>query len=171
MSANRTCPPIEELLLLLEAGDEDALAHVAECPFCSGLREEHRQLEKDLFRLVDPLPPSTLVSQVMARVHAAPAHSGLELRTGLGILSAAVALSVACFWAAHGRLGAVGSSVASNVVSWRAVLGALGNAMAVVWHAAAAPLTVALTVTLFAVLVGLRRLEAQQRRAGVEVSG
>ena len=38
------------------------------------LLEEHRQLEKDLLRLADPLPPPDFLAKVMTRVAAAPAR-------------------------------------------------------------------------------------------------
>ena len=53
------CPELEALILAQSEHDPDALAHLRHCPACAALVEEHRQLEKDLFRLVDPLPPPT----------------------------------------------------------------------------------------------------------------
>ena len=38
------------------------------------LLEEHRQLEKDLLRLADPLPPPDFLANVMSRVAVAPAR-------------------------------------------------------------------------------------------------
>ena len=52
-----TCPELETLFVGIAEGDETVLAHAAECPACSALLEEDRQLEKDLFRIQDPLPP------------------------------------------------------------------------------------------------------------------
>lgn len=67
------CPDLEVLFIELEAGHGPALEHAEGCPLCAAVLEEHRQLEKDLFRLADPLPPPDLVHQVMARVAASPA--------------------------------------------------------------------------------------------------
>ena len=66
------CPDLEVLFIELEAGHGPALEHAEGCPLCAAVLEEHRQLEKDLFRLADPLPPPDLVHQVMARVAASP---------------------------------------------------------------------------------------------------
>ncbi len=55
------CPELEALVLAQSEHDPDALAHLRSCPDCAAQVEEHRQLEKDLFRLVDPLPPADLV--------------------------------------------------------------------------------------------------------------
>ena len=52
--------------------DPDALAHLRQLPRLRRTQvEEHRRLEKDLFRLVDPLLLRTSCPRVMARVAAA----------------------------------------------------------------------------------------------------
>jgi hypothetical protein len=81
------CPELEALVLAQSEHDPDALAHLRHCPGCAAQVEEHRQLEKDLFRLVDPLPPPDLVSRVMARVADEPAPVRVEVKTAFSILA------------------------------------------------------------------------------------
>ena len=44
-------------------------------------------MEKDLYRLADPLPPPTLVANVMARVATEPTPLRRELWAGIPILA------------------------------------------------------------------------------------
>src|SRR5690606_35639906 len=86
------CPDLEVLFTELEAGEGPALDHAASCPLCSAVLGEHRQLEKDLYRLADPLPPPTLVASVMARVATEPTPLRRELWAGIPILVASLAV-------------------------------------------------------------------------------
>src|SRR2546430_11594113 len=53
----RSCPDLEQIFEELAEGKGPALEHARGCPLCAEILEEHRQLEKDLFRLADPMPP------------------------------------------------------------------------------------------------------------------
>ena len=63
----KTPEDLELELLLKELAPTDALR--------AQLLEEHRQLEKDLLRLADPMPPADFVHAVMAKVATAPARA------------------------------------------------------------------------------------------------
>lgn len=87
-----SCPPLEELWLGLEEKSPTAEAHLRACPSCAARLEDHRQLEKDLFRLVDSPPPPDFVSQVMAKVDASPQPAARELWVGSAVLALALLL-------------------------------------------------------------------------------
>ena len=55
------CPDLEVLFGEMAEGSGPALEHAGTCHLCQAVIEEHRQLEKDLYRLVDPLPPPSFV--------------------------------------------------------------------------------------------------------------
>jgi len=156
------CPELEALILAQSEHDPDALAHLRGCPACAVLVEEHRQLEKDLFRLVDPLPPPDLVARVMARVSAEPAPVRLELKTAMSILSLALMAAVLTFVANHGNIGLLGVRAASGVVAWRHLFMGVGDAMAAIWSTAALPFVVAMTGLVISSVWGLRRLAAHR---------
>lgn len=165
-------PSLEELFTALEARQGEALDHARECAECGAVLEEHRQLEKDLFRLADPLPPVTLLAGVMSRVQEMPKPSHLhEVKVGLSILFATVGLAITTFLLGHGNVSSVGSSFASSLVgAHHAALG-FSSALATAWHAAAYPVVGSLMVILFVSLVGLRKLTSQRAEHGVKVSG
>jgi anti-sigma factor RsiW len=152
------CPELETLLFDQAEGTHEFQEHVAACPGCAALLEEHRQLEKDLFRLADPLPPADLVARVMQRVAAEPLPLRAEMRVGLSILAATVMAAVLSFVATHGPIGLLGASAARAVVSWKTSLFGLNNALQVAWSTTTIPLALSLTCVLFLSLVGLRRV-------------
>ncbi len=156
------CPELETLLIAAAEHDADALAHLRGCADCAALAEEHRQLEKDLFRLADPLPPPDFVQSVMARVALAPAPARVELRTGLSILALTLMAATLAFVAAHGNLGLLGTRAASAVVAWRTVFFAASEALAAIWSTAALPLVVTMAGLVVVSTLGLRRLGAQR---------
>lgn len=156
------CPELEALILAQSEHDPDALAHLRHCPACAALVEEHRQLEKDLFRLVDPLPPPDLVSRVMARVAAEPAPVRLEMKTALSILALALMAAVLTFVANHGNIGLLGVRAASGVVAWRHLFMGAGEAMTAIWSTAALPFVVAMAGLVISSVWGLRRLAAHR---------
>src|SRR5271156_1517651 len=106
------CPDLETLLLAQVDGSGDCQEHVASCPQCAAVLEEHRQLEKDLFRLADPLPPADLVAKVMQRGAAEPLPLRSEIRVGVSILAATVMAAVLSFVATRGPIGLLGASAA-----------------------------------------------------------
>jgi predicted anti-sigma-YlaC factor YlaD len=162
------CPDLETLLLSQADGSLDCQEHVDSCPKCAALLEEHRQLEKDLFRLVDPLPPVDLVARVMQRVAVEPLPLRAEMRVGLSILAATLMAAVLSFVATHGPIGLLGASAARSFVSWKTTLFGLNNAVQVAWSTTTIPLAVSLSLILFLSLVGLRRI-APARSVEIEV--
>jgi hypothetical protein len=162
------CPDLETLLLSHTEGTGEFSEHVAGCPDCAVLLEEHRQLEKDLFRLVDPLPPADLVAQVMRRVAAEPLPMRAEMRVGLSIIAATLMAAVLSFVATHGPIGLLGASAARALVSWKTAFLGLNNAVQVTWSTTTIPLAVCLSFVLFLSLVGLRRI-APARSVEIEV--
>ncbi len=156
------CPELETLMVGVAEHDADALAHLRNCPDCAFLAEEHRQLEKDLARLVDPLPPSDFVHSVMARVALAPAPVRVELRTGLSILAVTLMGATLAFVATHGSLGLLGTHAASAIVTWRNFFFGASEALAAVWSTAALPLVVAMAGLVVMSTLGVRRLAAHR---------
>lgn len=162
------CPDLDTLLIEQEDGSGEALEHARTCPHCSALLEEHRQLEKDLFRLADPLPPADLVARVMQRVAAEPLPVRAEMRVGLSILAATLMAAVLSFVATRGPIGLLGVSAARAVLSWKNTLWAVNNAVHTAWSTTAIPLAISLSAVLFLSLVGLRRF-APTRTVEIEV--
>ena len=162
------CPELESLFLDQLESTGHYAQHLASCPSCAALLEEHRQLEKDLFRLADPPPPFDLVLRVMQRVAAEPLPVRVELRTGLSILAATLMAAVLSFVATRGPIGLLGATAARAVVSWKTGLLSVNDALQVVWSTTAVPLTVSLCLLLFVSLVGLRRV-ATPRAGEIEV--
>ena len=156
------CPELETLLLAAAEHDADAVAHLRNCPACAALAEEHRQLEKDLARLVDPLPPMDLVPKVMARVALEPLPARVELRTGLAILACTLMAATLTFVASHGNIALLGTHTASSFVAWRNLLIGVREAMAALWSTAAVPVIVTMTGLVVASVLGLRRLAAHR---------
>lgn len=131
------------------------------------LLEEHRQLEKDLLRLSDPLPPADFVGQVMKRVAESPVKvSKVEVGTAVGIVFVTVALALVALVAGGGFAG-FGLALAQLAVNVRDGLVAMGSGLLALWTTAALPTVVALSMVLAATLVALRRYA---RPANVKVT-
>lgn len=126
------------------------------------LKEAHRQLEKDLFRLADPLPPGDFVSQVMSKVEAAPVPLRLrsELFTASLVLGVTVGLAVTALVATGAAGSSLGLALAQVAVVLREVLVGLGSALSVLWRTAAVPMVAALSMMLALSLYALRRVAA-----------
>jgi len=121
------------------------------------LLEEHRQLEKDLFRLGDPLPPPNFVHQVLARVEARPVAVRVEVVSAAAILAAA--LAVAATGIAWTGVGAsAGVELAQFAVAARELAVGLGSGLGALWRTAAGPMVAVLSMMLVAMLATLRRL-------------
>lgn len=124
------------------------------------LLEEHRQLEKDLSRLKDPLPPPDFLQGVMKKVRAAPAPmpSRADAAIAAVIVVLALGASAFAFASAGGSTDGFGVWVARALIALRS--GAVGviSALSSVWRTAAVPLTVGLCGTLFFCVVALRHL-------------
>jgi anti-sigma factor RsiW len=151
-----TCPDLEALFIGLEEGRPEALRHVQACPSCLAIIEEHRQLEKDLFRVADPPPPPDFVQRVMARVETAPAPMRRELWTGATILGAAAAAAMALL-VNSGAAGVFGTQLAQALLWMHSFLVSAPNALQAVWQTAGIPITVCASVLLVFVLFGLRK--------------
>jgi hypothetical protein len=152
------CPDIEVLFTELEAGEGPALDHAAECEACAAMLEEHRLLEKDLYRLSDPLPPPTLVANVMARVAKEPPPLRRELWTGVSILATALLAGFGFLFTNDRALSQLGKAVARLMVDGRVFIEALASGAQALWSTAAGPVAVVLSLLLLASLFGLKRL-------------
>ncbi|HYV47077.1 MAG TPA: hypothetical protein VFA20_19600 [Myxococcaceae bacterium] len=152
------CPDLEVLFAELSEGHGPALDHSKTCAACTAMLEEHRELERDLFRLQDPFPPANFVPQVMAKVAAAPVPASVELKTGFAILGSALVLAFVIFVARGATAGQLGISVAHWAVELRAILVGLLTGVTVAWKTAAVPIVAALATLLTLSLVGLKKL-------------
>lgn len=161
---SQMCPDLEELFAQQAEGAGPALEHARSCPACSALLEEHRQLEKDLFRLADPLPPPDLVKNVMAAVRAQPAPVAREVRSALIIYGCAIAGLVATMIARGVGLADVGAFLANAMVSLRPMMLGLASGLAVLWKTAAAPLMIVMLLLSVVSLFGLRRMVGQDAK-------
>lgn len=159
------CPELEQIFTELAEGRGPALEHSEHCERCAAILEEHRQLEKDLYRLADPLPPPDFVNRVMQKVAASPEPVRSEVNVGLGILFVAFGLFLVSLLAGGELgLGQLGVRLASTLVVLRELLIGLGSGIGVLWRTAAVPLTATMAAILFVSLVGLRRLAATEAK-------
>jgi len=152
------CPDLEQLFVALAEGDPEAQRHLETCPVCAEVLEVHRQLEKDLLRLSDPLPPPNFVHAVMAKVEAQPVPVRREIWTGVTILVASLLAVVGLVLMDASSAGSFGTATASTVLTLRAWLVGLGRGFEVLWSTAALPVTTVAAVMLMIALFGLRRL-------------
>lgn len=125
----------------------------------AALLEEHRQLEKDLLRLADPLPPPDFLAKVMTRVAAAPARqvSRADVWSAIAIVAVTLSLAVAALLLSGGSTGSFGLALASLVVKLREGFVAAGSALVALWTTAALPTALALSCFLAAALAALRK--------------
>ncbi len=158
MTASGDCPQLEQLFNDLAEGAGPALEHARGCDLCSGLLEEHRQLEKDLYRLADPLPPADFVHRVMEKVAAAPVPVRSELKVGLSILVFTLVAACAAFVLGDGGLGTLGAGAANAVVGLKSFTLGAQNLLTVLWKTAAVPTAVSLSFVLMISLLFLKRL-------------
>jgi len=152
------CPELEQLFTELEQGEGPALQHAYGCDTCRFVLEEHRQLEKDLYRLADPLPPPTLVMNVMARVAQEPAPFRRELWTALPILLVSFVASLGLILSNDALLSRVSIGLASVAAKSGTFLGALNSGMDALWATAAVPVAIGALLVLVLPLLGLKRL-------------
>jgi hypothetical protein len=122
------------------------------------LRESHRLLEQDLFRLSDPLPPGDFLQNVMAKVEASPrpALAKTEILSGLGIVSFAIGLALYAIF--HGTSGSIGLSIGNILVFVREAYVALDAVLEALWSTAAIPLSMVVCLSLMVSLFGLKRM-------------
>jgi hypothetical protein len=133
------------------------------------LLEEHRQLEKDLLRLADPLPPADFLQGVMKKVRGAPAPmlSRADVGWAVGIVALTLAAAVFTFSSAGGSTEGLGVGFARAMLYLRSGTVGFFSALASVWRTSAVPLTVGLSGTLFFCLVALRQLAGRDGEARV----
>lgn len=152
------CPDLEVLFTELEAGEGPALEHARDCPLCTAIIEEHRLLEKDLYRMADPLPPPDLVHKVMVRVAAEPPPLRRELWTGVSILAVSILAGLGVLLSSDAALSGAGTGLARFLVDGKACLEALLSGARALWSTAAAPVAAVLALLLFTSLFGIKRL-------------
>ncbi|WNG37281.1 hypothetical protein F0U61_29115 [Archangium violaceum] len=152
------CPDLEVLFTELEVGEGPALEHAKGCPLCTAIIEEHRLLEKDLYRMADPLPPPDLVHKVMARVAAEPPPLRSELWTGVSILAVSILAGLGVLLSNDAALSGAGTGLARFLVDGKAFLEALLSGARALWNTAAAPVAGVLAFLLFTSLFGIKRL-------------
>jgi hypothetical protein len=123
------------------------------------LREEHRQLEKDLLRLVDPLPPSNFFELVMTRVSKeSPLPSRREMIFAGTLVTASLAAAAAIFISTGMPASRIGMSIASAAVAWRESFVGLQSAFSVIWKTSALPVALGLVATLISGSLMLRKM-------------
>jgi len=124
------------------------------------LLEEHRQLEKDLLRLADPLPPADFVHRVMQKVAAAPAPAMAPRDVALAIFITAATFTAGVLLFVSRGVGfeGVGLSFADTFIHVRELVIGVGSAVEAVWRTAAVPVAIGLTAMLVSSMVALKRL-------------
>lgn len=152
------CPDLEVLFTELEAGEGPALAHAADCEACGAVLEEHRLMEQDLYRLADPLPPPSLVVNVMARVAAEPVPQRREMWSGLAILMTSLVGGLGYLLFNDQALGRFGIGVATFAMEGRLFIEGLVGGAHALWTSAALVVASTLAFLLLTSLYGLKRL-------------
>ncbi|WP_257446232.1 hypothetical protein [Archangium lipolyticum] len=159
MPTSIECPDLEVLFTEMESGEHGpAMEHAKLCPLCTAIIEEHRLLEKDLYRLADPLPPPDLVHKVMARVATEPPPLRSELWTGLSILAVSLLAGLGVLLTSDKALSGAGTGLARFLVDGRAFIEALLSGAHALWNTAAGPVAALLAALLFSTLFGIKRL-------------
>jgi hypothetical protein len=158
MSTIETCPDLEVLFLALEDREPWAREHLAHCEGCAAVFEEHRLLEQQLTRVMDPPPPRDFVQQVMARVAEAPAPRRRETLVGSAILVTAILSALGIFLAGAPSLEQLGLKTTSRLMNGRHWVEGLAGSLEVVWSVAGPQLLTFVGVLFLLCLFGLRRL-------------
>lgn len=167
MSATR-CPEPERLALDLDEGQEWALTHLEHCEGCAGIFEEHRLLERELFRAMDPNPPADFVSRVMVRVEQAPAPPRTELLVGgMIFLSALVALASLVVTSVP-SLSAIPLDTVDRALARGRWLEGVAEGFSTVWSVAGPSLLILSVLTLVLASFGLRKLATSPTSNRVE---
>ena len=167
---NETCPDLEVLFAQVGEGVGPALDHAKACPLCTAIIAEHRSLERELFHLSDPLPPSGFVPGVMAKIAAAPAPARREVWVGFAVLVASLSAGAGVFFARPSTVGHLGLSAAGAARTGVAFTGAAIEGLSTLWHHAALPLTLVLSALLMGSLYGLKRLAGAPALSSLRVA-
>lgn len=157
------CPEIELLLAEVAEGSGPLLEHARRCAGCSAIVEEHRQLEKDLFRLADPLPPVDFTQRVMLMVAAEPAPIRLNLAVGLAIAATAFGLGLFTLVSSGVGVSRVGSLAGSVLIAAKSFSVGTQKAISLLWATESLPMAVSLLLVLLICLFALRRLVGDGR--------
>jgi predicted anti-sigma-YlaC factor YlaD len=152
------CPELEQLFEQVAEGRGPLLEHARGCESCSQILEQHRQLEKDLYRIADPLPPANFVNQVMVRVTAHHAPMRHNIVSALAIMAASIGAGIFAFVRSGYGLAEVGTSTASSFMAAKSLWLGLTTAVSALWSSAAVPLTLSMFAVLMLCLYGLKRL-------------
>jgi len=155
---NEQCPDIELLFVEAAEGSGPLLEHATRCKHCSAILEEHRQIEKDLFRLVDPLPPPDFTQQVMARVAAQHAPMRVNIALGLAIAMTAFGLGIFTLISSGVGVSTVGSLAGSALITAKSFWVGTQKGVSVLWEAQALPMAVSLVIVLLISIFALRHL-------------
>ena len=126
------------------------------------LLEAHRQLEKDLLRLADPLPPFDFVEQVMARVAVAPAAviSRSEFVTAMTIVSVALLGGLGAIVISGDIASTFALGLARTTLLVREHLVAASSGLSALWRTAAIPFVCGMGMMMIVTLSVLRRITA-----------
>jgi hypothetical protein len=148
MSTDWNDPELNALLAELADSDEAR----------DELIEEHRQLEKDLLRLVDPLPPHDFVQSVMKKVATAPSRpvSRSDVITAASIVFTTLGAALVALFTAGGS-ASPGLALAQLVIRLRTAHVAVDSALFALWNTAAVPLAIGLSLMVWLSLVMFRR--------------
>ena len=152
------CPDLEQLFEQVAEGRGPLLDHAHGCQSCSEILEQHRQLEKDLYRIADPLPPANFVNQVMLRVAAHHAPMRRNIVSALAIMAASIGAGVFAFVRSGYGLAEVGTSTASSFMTAKSLWLGVSTAVSALWSSAALPLALSMFAVLMICLFGLKRL-------------
>ncbi len=159
----QSCPDIELLFAEVAEGGGPLLEHAHGCQRCSAILEEHRQLEKDLFRLADPLPPPDFTQLVMARVAAQRAPMHVNVAIGLAIAATAFGLGIFTLVSAGGGVSTVGALAGSALIAAKSFWVGTQKGVSLLWATEALPLAVSLFIVLLICLFALKRLVGDSR--------
>lgn len=166
------CPEIDRLLAEQAEGRGPSLEHARQCQRCSELLEEHRQLEKDLFRLADPFPPLDFTQRVMAQVAVQPAPTNINLAVGLAIAVTAFGLGLFTLAAAGAGISIVGSFVGSALITAKSLWVGGEKAVSLLWATESLPMAISLFLSLLLCVFALKRLVADAPAFGeARISG
>ena len=154
----QSCPEIEQLLREEAEGRGPLLEHARACEHCAAVLEEHRRLEKDLFRLADPFPPLDFTQRVMARVAAEPAPIRRNLALGLAIAVTAFGLGIFTLASSGVGISVVGSFAAAVLITAKSLAVGSQKAVSLLWANEALPVAVSLVLVLLFCVFALKRL-------------
>jgi hypothetical protein len=155
---NGPCPDLEALFTQVAEGAGSALEHAQACPACSAVLAEHRELERELFHLSDPLPPASFVPAVMARVATSPAPARREIWVAMSVLATSVTASAIALFTRPGAVGHIGVSTAETARNSFVFMRGLEDNLGMLWRHAAVPAAGVLCVLLLVSLFGLKKL-------------